>query len=150
MTVKEASEKFRLTETEVRKRKNDGMILGVYKNGRSIVIPDDTKVLPSKREIRLFLFQIIQTKNNKHNIIARDFCQTEEELKIVLEYIYKSGFIGEYEFNEDINECFFNMNLTEKGMAFVIGQTTYNKMLNVDNIKFKFNCDINFNLLKIG
>ena len=60
MTVKEASVIFKLEEKEIRKRNSDSMILGVGKIGRNIFIPDDTKIIPSKLEIKAFLVQIIK------------------------------------------------------------------------------------------
>ena len=49
MTIKEASVKFNLEVQEIRRRKRDDMILGVRKDGRKIIIPDDTVLIPSKK-----------------------------------------------------------------------------------------------------
>ena len=44
MTVKEASIRFNLNEKEIRKRQRDNMIIGIRKDGRSVVIPDNTEI----------------------------------------------------------------------------------------------------------
>ena len=54
MTIKEASVKFNLDEKEIRARKKDNMIIGVRKDGINVVIPDDTILIPSKKEIQSF------------------------------------------------------------------------------------------------
>ena len=65
MTTGEASEKFNLAKEEIRARKNANMIIGAYNKRHRIVIPDDTILIPSKKDIQFFLLQIIKYKNIK-------------------------------------------------------------------------------------
>mgnify|MGYP000130445727 CR=1 FL=1 len=81
MTVKEASIRFDLDEKEIRKRQRDNMIIGIRKDGRSVVIPDNTEIIPSKSEVRSFLFQILKKRNNVETIISRSLCPTTSSLK---------------------------------------------------------------------
>lgn len=130
MTVKDASLKFKLDEKEIRKRKNDNMILGVEKEGRNIYIPDDTKIIPSKAEIKSFLFQIIKYKNNSATVISRTLCPSRENLEIMADYLYRKGFIGKYsDFNGEEN-FFDTVKLTDEGLAFVFGKTVISKYSN--------------------
>ena len=39
------------------------MIIDAYKDGNYIVKPDETEIIPSKQEIKAFLFQVIKHKN---------------------------------------------------------------------------------------
>ena len=75
MTVKEASIRFDLDEKEIRKRQRDNMIIGIRKDGRSVVIPDNTEIIPSKSEVRSFLFQILKKRNNVETIISRSLAR---------------------------------------------------------------------------
>ena len=52
MTVKEAADKLNLDEKEVRKRRKDNMIIGLRKVNGRLIIPDDTAIIPSKKETK--------------------------------------------------------------------------------------------------
>ena len=121
MTTKEASIKFKLDMKEVQQRVRDQMIT-VTHDGRKIVIPDDTKMIPSKKEIQSFLFQILKFKNNPSITVSRVLCPDETSLSIVMEYLYQHGFIGEYRFNSDIQQLFQDISLTESGFTFLFGE----------------------------
>ena len=88
MTIKEASVKFNLDEKEIRARKKDNMIIGVRKDGKSVVIPNDTILIPSKKEIQSFLLQIVKYKNNKSIAISRAMCPQKEQLQAIMIYLY--------------------------------------------------------------
>jgi hypothetical protein len=94
MTTKQASITFKLDEKEIRKRNKEGMIIGSTKEKGLIIIPDETKILPSKVQIQSFLFQIFKYKNNPAIVISRHMCPTIEHLKILAEYLYSKGYIG--------------------------------------------------------
>ena len=109
MNTKEAAEKFKLDIQEVRSRKDDGMILGARTVKGRIFIPDDTTIIPSKQDIQAFLLEILKYKNNSGTTVSRKLCPDEESLRSVVEYVYKRGFIGEFEFRSSINSLFQNL-----------------------------------------
>ena len=138
MTTQEASRKFSMEEQAVRKCYKDGMIINAYKDGRYIMIPNDTILIPSRKDVQSFLLQIIKYKSNKSITISRVMCPHSEQLQAIMAYLYMRGFIGEYSFSEDIKVLFDN---TAKGMKnFVIGANEKDKHIvgvNLDgNIDF--------------
>lgn len=125
MTVKEASIHFNLEEKEIRKRYNAKMIIGARKDGKCIVIPDNTEVIPSKAEIKAFLLQIIKQRNNPNHVMSRGLCPDLESLKCLLKYLYNRGLIGGYKDCMSAEEMLSNIQLTEEGFSFVFGEKTY-------------------------
>lgn len=139
MTVKEASIRFDLDEKEIRKRQRDNMIIGIRKDGRSVVIPDNTEIIPSKSEVRSFLFQILKKRNNVETIISRGLCPTTSSLKSLLSYLYKRGFIGEYSENVPTDELINSVRLTDDGLSYIFGE----KMFTSLNIPISIPLNIN-------
>lgn len=128
MTIKEASVKFNLDEKEIRKRKKDDMIFNVRTENRVVVISDDTEIIPSKKDIRSFLLQIIKIKNNSSTIISRNLCPDNNSLKILLRYLYKRGFIGEFSEVENDQQMLNAVSLTDSGIEYVFGSQNYSKL----------------------
>ena len=128
MTVKEASIRFNLDEKEIRKRQRDNMIIGIRKDGRSVVIPDNTEIIPSKSEVRSFLFQILKKRNNAETIISRGLCPTTVSLKSLLSYLYKRGFIGEYSENMPTDELINSVRLTDDGISYIFGEKMFTSL----------------------
>ncbi len=128
MTVKEASIRFDLDEKEIRKRQRDNMIIGIRKDGRSVVIPDNTEIIPSKSEVRSFLFQILKKRNNVETIISRSLCPTTSSLKSLLSYLYKRGFIGEYSENVPTDELINSVRLTDDGLSYIFGEKMFTSL----------------------
>lgn len=128
MNTKEAAEKFKIDVREVRKRKKDGMILEVRMVKGRIFIPDDTEIIPSKQDIQAFLLEILKYKNNPNITVSRKLCPDEKSLKTVVNYIYKRGFVGEFKFKTNIRDLFQNLNLTDEGLAYVIGASRLNQI----------------------
>lgn len=125
MTVKEASIRFNLDEKEVRKRYKAEMIIGARKDGRCVVIPDNTEVIPSKSEIKAFLLQIIKQKNNPTYVMSRELCPDIASLKCLLNYLYIRGLIGNYKYCETAEEMLNYVQLTEAGFSYILGEKTY-------------------------
>lgn len=150
MTIKEASVKFNLDEKEIRARKKDEMIIGVRKDGRNVVIPNDTILIPSKKDIQSFLLQIVKYKNNKSTIISRSICPQTEQLQALMIYLYNKGFIGNFTFSEDIKVMFDNVQITDSGFDFVFGYGAFNKLSNVVSIPIQLNPNINISAIKVG
>ena len=146
MTVKEASIRFDLDEKEIRKRQRDNMIIGIRKDGRSVVIPDNTEIIPSKSEVRSFLFQILKKRNNVETIISRSLCPTTSSLKSLLSYLYKRGFIGEYSENVPTDELINSVRLTDDGLSYIFGE----KMFTSLNIPISIPLNISCVLLEIS
>lgn len=150
MTIREASIKFNLDEKEIRKRKKDNMIINVRKDGRSVVIPDDTMLIPSKADIQSFLLQIIKYKNNNAFTISKSLCPGREQLHAVMDYLYKRGFIGNYTFTEEIEEMFSNVQMTDSGFDFVFGYGSFDKLSSIVSAPVHLNASGSFSLVKVG
>lgn len=149
MTVKEASEKFGIDEKEIRKRKKDEMIIGAKTIKHRIVIPDDTKIIPAKQDIICFLYEIIKYKNNPQIIISRRLCPELEDLKIMIEYLYKRGYIGEYNICDEFIEMFSSLNLTEEGLEIVIGSAQINKIKSYSLNPISINPQVRIGLINL-
>lgn len=128
MTTKEASRIFHIDEREIRKRYGDGMIIAAYKDGNFIVVPDETEIIPSKQEIKSFLLQIIKIKNNSTYLISRSMCPDMDTLKALLHYLYQRGMIGKYEEASSEAEMLANVQLTDDGFAYILGEKAYAKL----------------------
>ena len=150
MNTKEAAEKFKLDIQEVRNRKDDGMILGARTVTGRIVIPDDTVIIPSKQDIQAFLLEILKFKNNPSTTVSRKLCPDEESLRSVVEYVYKRGFIGEFEFQSSISSLFQNLSLTDEGLAYVIGAGRMNQMTTYSIHPITLNPELKIGLINIG
>ena len=149
MTVKEASEKFNIDEKEIRKRNKDGMILGVRKDGRHIVIPNDTIIIPAKKEIQSLLLQIIKLKNCDAYPINRKVCLNEAMLKAIITYLYERGFIEEIKFESDIKDLFHKIRITDDGFDYVIGYGTYGRLSRFELTPISINPSVNFTALRV-
>lgn len=150
MTIKEASIKFNLDEKEIRARKKDNMIIGVRKDGKSVVIPNDTILIPSKKDIQSFLLQIVKYKNNKSIAISRAMCPQKEQLQAIMIYLYNRGFIGNFTFSEDIEVLFDNIQITDSGFDFVFGYGSFAKLSSIIPIPIQLNPSINISAIKVG
>lgn len=150
MTIKEASVKFNLDEKEIRARKKDNMIIGVRKDGKNVVIPDDTILIPSKKEIQSFLLQIIKYKNNKSITISRAMCPQKDQLQAIMLYLYNKGLVGEFAFSEDIEVLFDNIQITDAGFDFVLGYGSFNKLSSIVHNPVQLNPSINISAIKVG
>ena len=128
MTTKEASRIFHIDEKEIRKRYGDGMIIAAYKDGNFIVVPDETEIIPSKQEVKSFLLQLIKIKNNSTYVVSRSMCPDMDTLKALLRYLYQRGMIGKYEEVSSEAEMLVNVQLTDDGFAYVLGEKTYAKL----------------------
>lgn len=152
MTIREASIKFNLDEKEIRKRKKDNMIINVRRDGRCVVIPDDTMVIPSKKDIQSFLLQIIKYKNNNSFAISRSLCPEKEQLSAIMKYLYIRGFIGDYTFAEKIEDLFSNVQITDSGFDFVFGYGSFSKLSSIISTPIYLNlgADCSFSIVKVG
>ncbi len=152
MTVKEASVRFHLDEKMIRKCYRDEMIIGVYKNGRSIVIPDDTIIIPLKRDIQSFLLQIIQFKNNPSIPISRRMCPNQNTLCAVIHYLFLRGFIGELKCGEKdtIEQLFSQIMLTDDGFAFIMGNKSFNMINTTITVPIQINPSAKVGLINIA
>ena len=150
MTIKEASAKFKLDEKEIRARKKENMIIDVHNDGKRVVIPDDTILIPSKKDIQSFLLQIIKYKNNNSIVISRELCPGKEQLQAVMIYLYKRGFIGNFTFSEEIKTLFDNVQITDSGFDFVLGYGSFGKLSNITPTPIQLNPSINISLVKVG
>lgn len=150
MTTGEASEKFNLDEKEIRARKNDNMIIGAYNKRRRIVIPDDTILIPSKKDIQSFLLQIIKYKSNNSIVISRALCPGRDQLQAVMIYLYERGFIGNFTFSEEIKSLFDNVQITDSGFDFVFDYGSFGKLSNITPTPIQLNPSINISLIKVG
>ena len=150
MTIKEASIKFNLDEKEIRARKKDNMIIGVRNEGKNVVIPNDTILIPSKKDVQSFLLQIVKYKNNKSIIISRSMCPEKEQLQAIMIYLYNRGFIGEYTFSENIASLFDNVQITDSGFDFVLGYGSFVRLSSIVSKPIQLNPSINISAIKVG
>lgn len=130
MRTGDAAKEFQLDEKEVRNRYRAGMILDAHKEGRYIVIPDETEIIPSKQSIQSFLLQILKSKNSGNYIFSRSLCPTEKELSVLLDYLYQRGFIGCYDAEKPETALREEICLTEEGIEYIFGEKKY-QALNV-------------------
>lgn len=130
MKIGEAAKKFQLDEKEVRNRYKAEMILDAHKEGRYIVIPDETEIIPSKKSIQSFLLQILKNRNNGKHTFSRSLCPTDRELRVLLDYLYRRGFIGCYDTENPETALCEEICLTEEGIEFIFGEKKY-QALNV-------------------
>jgi hypothetical protein len=128
MTLKDAAKKFCLDEKEVRKRKEDGMVLGVRKEKGHIHIPDDTQVIPPKTAVQAFLLQILKNKNEQPSLAAETLCPNDEKRKVLLEYLCKRGLINRNTAWVGEEYCLAAFNLTEAGLNYVVGDFRYKQL----------------------
>lgn len=140
-----------MDEKEVRKSLRDEMIIGAYKCDRSIVIPDDTIIIPSKRDIQSFLLQIIQFKNNPNIPISRRMCPDQSTLCAVIHYLFLRGFIGELKCDEKdtIEQLFSHIMLTDEGFAFIMGNKSFNTINTTVSVPIQINPSIKVGLINI-
>ena len=138
MTIKKAAEAFQIDEKIIRKSIGDGM-LQKRKIGRNIEIPDDTKFIPVKNDIRAFLFQILRYKNSPHYPISRKLCPDTDSLKILFEYLYHNGYITEYAFSEDIAILFKNIVLTEEATDLIFSKYKIDQLKNTNFMPISLN-----------
>lgn len=136
MTVKEAADKLNLDEKEVRKRRKDNMIIGLRKVNGRLIIPDDTAIIPSKKEIQAFLVQILKFKNDSNYVISRELCPDANSLNNIVTYLFKRGFIGEVKSDSNIAHLFSRIKVTESGFDYVVksninSTTTSNVSINI-------------------
>lgn len=128
MTIKEASRRFCIEEKEVRKRYRDGMIPNAYKDGKYIVIPEETEIIPSKEDVKTFLLQIIKFRNNEKHIFSRGICPNLDTLNALLSYLYKRGMIGYYDKDLTEEKLLTSIQLTDIGFSYVFGEKVYGKL----------------------
>lgn len=152
MTVKEASRRFSLDEKVIRQCQKDGMIIGLRKEGKTVVIPDDTIIIPMKRDIQSFIFQIIQYKNNPSFPISRRICPDQKSLCAVMKYLFLRGFIGEVDCDKgkSIEDIFSTVKLTEGAFSFIFGAKQYCRIIADISAPIQINPSINFNVIHIG
>lgn len=129
MTVKEASILFGKDESRIRESIKEGMVPGIRKAKGRYVIPDDTKIIPSKMDIRFFLLEVIKFKNNPNVVISRSSFPDVDSLSALLELVYRLGFIGEYSLNDmDVQTAFKVIQLTDKGLELLVGRSSMNAL----------------------
>lgn len=150
MTTKVASKIFRLDTKEITKRNKDGMIIGAIKINGRIDIPEDTAIIPSRGEVLSFLLQIVKYKNNNHTVIDRSMCPNEEILMCLIDYLYKQGFIGVYNFNNDIKTLFDEIQMTDKGLDYLIDYGKFYDLSNNQLQPLQINNNININLFALN
>lgn len=149
MTIKKASEIFKVDEKIIRKSVNDGM-LPKQKVGRNIEIPDETEFIPIKNDIQAFLFQILRYKNNPHYPISRRMCPDEKSLKILFDYLYNNGYIAECEFSEDICTLFNNIVLTDEATNLIFSKYKIDQLKNITFMPININPTLKVGLVNVG
>ena len=148
MTVKEASVKFGKSEKQIR-RIIDDELLEHSRNGRNIIIPDDTEIIISKIEVQSFLWQIVAYKNNNHCVISRELCPELSQLQVLTKFLYQHGFIGEYSEYSTGDDFFEKVQLTDRGLKYVLDKNKAVKFYKpfeltiIPNINIGLNIEIN-------
>ena len=149
MTIKKASEIFKVDEKIIRKSVNDGM-LPKQKVGRNVEIPDETEFIPIKNDIQAFLFQILRYKNNPHYPISRRMCPDAKSLKILFDYLYNNGYIAECEFSEDICTLFNNIVLTDEATNLIFSKYKIDQLKNITFMPININPTLKVGLINVG
>lgn len=128
MTTKQASVKFGIDEREIRKRNKDGMIIGVTKERGLLIIPDETKLIPSKSDVQAFLFQLLQYKNNHSIVVAQNTFPDVNKLKALAEFLFLKGYIGKYDNFYSEKDFLNDVQITDIGMQLVFGNNAIKKL----------------------
>ena len=99
MTTKEASEKFRVSITEIRKLCSENLIPS-YKQSNRWIINDDVGFIMTEDAIVCLLWQIINIKNNLGYALSLKNIESLQEIEQCLDYLKQQGLISEYNKNE--------------------------------------------------
>ena len=94
MNSSEAQEKFNISSRQIYEL-GKAKLCGIHKAKGKWVIPDNNSVLIPIIEIRRFLFQILQFKNNPGYVFPRDLCPSDEVLRLIIDQQYYNGFLGD-------------------------------------------------------
>ena len=146
MTVKEASKHFGKTEREIRQAIKDGLLQARKEHGKYL-ISDKTEIIVLKSEVKMFLIEILKYKNNQKTSLNRSLCPTPEELKVLANYLYYQGFVGEYKECSEAKEFFQNVQLTDKGFLYAVGEKSLKSNF---NFPLAIKPEFNFSLLNLS
>jgi len=146
MNVKEAEKLFFIKKEEIYKLGKIGWS-GVTKNGREWNVSDDTEVLLSVSDIRLFLYHLLRYKNNDGYVFPRKMCPDNNTLIAVINQQYGNGLIGNMAIGEDFETILKNVKLTEEAIELVIGKTQSMKFKSIAGVKVNINPSINIGLV---
>lgn len=121
MTTKEASELFRISQKDIAKYCKQGLVYQAYKkDGKHWEIPDDTKLILSKKSIISILSVILKLKNKKESPISYKDIDTLEKITLCLDHLYLLGYISKYDKNEKIiNNLLYSAILSDDGISLV-------------------------------
>lgn len=144
MTVNEACELFGKDKREIYQCLKEKMVPKARKVKNKWIIPDGTKIIPSKMDIQCFLLEVLKFKNNPKVVVSRSLFPDEESLKILLEYVYNKGLIGEYSLSSfEVSQALSSIKMTEQGFDWLLGKS--NQTLSSHQISiFQINVTNNF------
>lgn len=138
MKVKEAEKVFSISRREIYELGRLGWS-GIVKNGREWIVPDDTEVLLSVEDIRLFLYHILRYKINEGYVFPRKICPDDSILKIIINQQYKNGLIGNLATAGDFDLILKNIELTDEAIDLIIGSTRSKSLKSNIDVKINLN-----------
>ena len=112
MTTAQASECFHIDTKEIRTLCKEKLIPDAYRFKGKYVIPDDTKVILSKNQIRMILLHLLKYLNSDKHLLP-ELLNDEIKRSCVLECLYHLGFIT-YE-----SLSLEKVRITDEGFSFL-------------------------------
>ena len=116
MTVKEASNRFKIDEKEIRKLCKAKMIPDAFKDEYRYSIPDSTVVILTSKQICSILIHIIKYRNNTGHLLPESLTNIQSK-SIILDYLCKLGFttfVGERNID--------NLKVTDDGFDIILSR----------------------------
>ena len=137
MTTKEAAERSGKSINTIRKLCKEQLIPGAIKRSNKWIIPDETRVILDRMEIKTVLIQIIKYKNNPCVVVSRKLFHNDQVMSETIKLLYKLGLIGDYEWKTEIKELFSSIMLTDEGLKMVIPERRTFKLGSISVINVK-------------
>lgn len=146
MNAKDAERIFSIKKDEIYELGKRGWS-GITKSGREWIIPDDTEVLISVTNIRVFLYHLLRYKNNEGYVFPRRMCSDDATLVSVINQQYRNGLIGSAACGKDFDSILKNVRLTDEAIDLVVGNAQINKYRSCIDVKININPNINISLM---
>ena len=121
MDTKQASCKFNIGAKEIQEMCRRGLIVGVRKEKRRWVIPDDTKFIVDSNGIKYIIWEIINLQINKNYAFSLKYIETVFKAKECFDYLQLMGYITSFTERETVEETIASVRLSQRAMEELRG-----------------------------